>query len=105
MSINKLKTEGLRIIPEEKYLSTYGFIDRSPDIMDCLRYHKFQIFTKTPRPYIQNWVREFDSAYTPLIPRGSSKQQLSKWLTMWLSGPEGKLLKFYYKNSFGHVHT
>ncbi|WMV19039.1 hypothetical protein MTR67_012424 [Solanum verrucosum] len=44
-SLNKLKVVGLRTILKKKRLSTYGVVDRYPEVWNTMKFHKFEIFT------------------------------------------------------------
>lgn len=64
-SMNILKTEGLRMIIEEKHLSTNRVIDRYLEIMDCVKSHKFQIFTMPMAHIFQDGLRNFSMHIVP----------------------------------------
>uniref|UniRef100_M1DDK2 Polyprotein protein n=1 Tax=Solanum tuberosum TaxID=4113 RepID=M1DDK2_SOLTU len=75
-SINHSKVVGLWTIPEEKWLSIDGVVERYSTIWETLQYHKFKQFTKPQRSYVPKCVRKFYEGYTKLIPKGKKKANL-----------------------------
>ncbi|KAG5629123.1 hypothetical protein H5410_000840 [Solanum commersonii] len=50
-----------------------GLEGKHPDVLDKLRYHGFEQFTRPRDPYIPSWVREFYTAYGELVPKNKKK--------------------------------
>ncbi|XP_015167114.1 MICOS complex subunit MIC60-like [Solanum tuberosum] len=71
--LNKLKGNGLRTILEEKLLSVEGLEGKHAAVLDTLRYHELEQFTRPQSPYIPSWVQEFYLPYGELVPKNKTK--------------------------------
>uniref|UniRef100_M1D8D7 Putative plant transposon protein domain-containing protein n=1 Tax=Solanum tuberosum TaxID=4113 RepID=M1D8D7_SOLTU len=68
-----------------------GIEGKYPDVMDTLRYHEFEQFTRPRSPYIPSWVREFYTAYGELVPK--NKKMASEFRPVKSIMVRGKTVK------------
>uniref|UniRef100_M1DHG5 Putative plant transposon protein domain-containing protein n=1 Tax=Solanum tuberosum TaxID=4113 RepID=M1DHG5_SOLTU len=71
--LNRLKGDVLRTILEEKLLSMEGLEGNHVEVLDILKYHELEQFTRPHGPYIPSWVWEFYLAYGELVPKYKKK--------------------------------
>jgi len=71
--LNRLKSDGLQTILEEKLLSVEGLEGKNAEVLDTLKHHEFRQFTTPRGHYIPSWVREFYLAYGELVPKNKKK--------------------------------
>uniref|UniRef100_M1DYW6 Putative plant transposon protein domain-containing protein n=1 Tax=Solanum tuberosum TaxID=4113 RepID=M1DYW6_SOLTU len=71
--LNRLKGDGLQIILEEKILFVEGLEGKHAEVLNMLRYHEFEQFTRPRGSYLPSWVWEFYLAYGELVPKNRRK--------------------------------